>query len=415
MRKSFLNFIIVGVLFFTCGTVLADSCVIRFWGCADYTCSSYWITTSQQSKTQEAALELFHFMFDYSIDPYGEGYNPSFVDGCYVYGPCSRPADDCYYVCTSGSWSYNWHCGFQCYSGGGGGWDVVCGPETDTDGDGVMDIADNCPDVYNPGQEDSNGNGIGDACEPVTTTTTAPVTTTTTTLPPTTTIITTTTIQTAECQIEWWGDRSGSVSTLETSRTRQAAEEAYGAIQWYTPLYCSESPSWDEPYYENCYAFYCTIPLAAYDSRYVCLSGTWAQASWEKLDCLEPPCYEINGNWDVVCEFTVIQLSSFTATSKSGKIVLQWGTESEIDNAGFNLYSSKSERGKYIKINDSLIPAQGSTTQGAFYEFVDKDVKNRKTYWYKLEDIDINGNSTMHGPVSATPRWILGIFGLFRK
>jgi hypothetical protein len=32
------------------------------------------------------------------------------------------------------------------------------------------------------------------------------------------------------------------------------------------------------------------------------------------------------------------------------------------------------------------------------------DVKNRETYWYKLEDIDLNGKSTMHGPVSATSR-----------
>ena len=59
-----------------------------------------------------------------------------------------------------------------------------------------------------------------------------------------------------------------------------------------------------------------------------------------------------------------------------------------------------------MKINDSLIPAQGSATQGAAYEFVDKDVKLWKTYFYKLEDIDFNGVSTMHGPVSATPRLI---------
>ncbi len=37
----------------------------------------------------------------------------------------------------------------------------------DTDGDGVCDSVDNCPAVPNPDQKDSNGNGIGDACEPV--------------------------------------------------------------------------------------------------------------------------------------------------------------------------------------------------------------------------------------------------------
>ena len=38
-------------------------------------------------------------------------------------------------------------------------------PILDTDGDGVPDETDNCPTNANPGQEDSNGNGIGDVCE----------------------------------------------------------------------------------------------------------------------------------------------------------------------------------------------------------------------------------------------------------
>ena len=63
----------------------------------------------------------------------------------------------------------------------------------------------------------------------------------------------------------------------------------------------------------------------------------------------------------------------------------------------------------YVKINTSIIPAKGSPTHGASYEFIDTDLKNRKTYWYKLEDIDLNGNSTMHGPVKAVPRMIYGI------
>lgn len=38
------------------------------------------------------------------------------------------------------------------------------GPPGDGDGDGVPDDEDNCPDVYNPGQEDTSGDGVGDAC-----------------------------------------------------------------------------------------------------------------------------------------------------------------------------------------------------------------------------------------------------------
>jgi hypothetical protein len=35
----------------------------------------------------------------------------------------------------------------------------------DKDSDGVLDLADNCPDLANPDQLDTNSNGIGDVCD----------------------------------------------------------------------------------------------------------------------------------------------------------------------------------------------------------------------------------------------------------
>jgi hypothetical protein len=102
-------------------------------------------------------------------------------------------------------------------------------------------------------------------------------------------------------------------------------------------------------------------------------------------------------------EPTLIELVSFSAQPLHRAVRLTWATEAEIDNAGFNLYRAESEDGQYVKINDALIPAEGSSVQGASYEFVNKNVKNRKTYYYKLEDIDGSGQSTFHGPVSAKP------------
>ena len=42
--------------------------------------------------------------------------------------------------------------------------DPGCPSNVDTDDDGIFDIDDNCPNDANPGQEDSDGDGIGDAC-----------------------------------------------------------------------------------------------------------------------------------------------------------------------------------------------------------------------------------------------------------
>ncbi|MCH2119467.1 MAG: hypothetical protein MK161_17430, partial [Pirellulales bacterium] len=36
----------------------------------------------------------------------------------------------------------------------------------DRDGDGILNSDDNCPDTFNPGQADADGNDMGDACEP---------------------------------------------------------------------------------------------------------------------------------------------------------------------------------------------------------------------------------------------------------
>ena len=49
-------------------------------------------------------------------------------------------------------------------SGNSAAYVYAMGPDTDTDGDGVVDVCDNCPQVSNPDQADCNGDGIGEAC-----------------------------------------------------------------------------------------------------------------------------------------------------------------------------------------------------------------------------------------------------------
>jgi hypothetical protein len=93
----------------------------------------------------------------------------------------------------------------------------------------------------------------------------------------------------------------------------------------------------------------------------------------------------------------------FSALWKSGKVTLKWKTEPGTQNAGFNLYRAEAHDGNFIKINDSLIQPKKSSAKGAEYEFKDTSVQKKKTYHYKLEEIDANGVSIVHGTVRAKP------------
>jgi hypothetical protein len=84
--------------------------------------------------------------------------------------------------------------------------------------------------------------------------------------------------------------------------------------------------------------------------------------------------------------------------------LLEWETGSEINNLGFHLYRSASEKGPFSKITQNPIPGLGSSPQGARYRHTDTGLTNGVTYYYKLEDIETTGRTEMHGPVSATPR-----------
>ena len=102
---------------------------------------------------------------------------------------------------------------------------------------------------------------------------------------------------------------------------------------------------------------------------------------------------------------TAVQMSALKATPSNKQVKLNWQTETEMDTAGFNVWRAEG----FKKVNESMIPAEGSPIMGTDYDFFDKWVMNGKLYYYLVEDIDTSGIGTFHGPVKAVPRWWYGV------
>jgi len=102
----------------------------------------------------------------------------------------------------------------------------------------------------------------------------------------------------------------------------------------------------------------------------------------------------------------LIFLFATTSCSLMGEpeLTISWETESELDIIGFNLLRSESEDGPYEKINPELIPPANDPNVGGEHTYVDHDVVNGVTYFYILETIDRQGNSSKSDPVAITAR-----------
>lgn len=105
-------------------------------------------------------------------------------------------------------------------------------------------------------------------------------------------------------------------------------------------------------------------------------------------------------NADCTCPPLLVELESFTAEVERGGVSLQWKTTVEIDNAGFRIL--RAQEGEESVVISPLIPARGTELTGAEYEFLDRD-RLKGTVKYYLDDIDVFGVATRHGPVVAAP------------
>jgi hypothetical protein len=97
-----------------------------------------------------------------------------------------------------------------------------------------------------------------------------------------------------------------------------------------------------------------------------------------------------------------VELSSFSGRCVGQSVVLEWVTESEVDNPGFIL--ERSEDGMSWTTIASYqtygsLDGPGNTSSRTAYAFTDRNVGPGKEYYYRLSDMKPKGEITSHAPI----------------
>ncbi len=102
---------------------------------------------------------------------------------------------------------------------------------------------------------------------------------------------------------------------------------------------------------------------------------------------------------------TAVQLASFRALPRQGGgVLIEWKTREEIRNLGFNVF--RLDGPSRQRLNPSIIAGSALLIRGGrpqhaakTYQWFDPDGAPQSRY--ELEDVDLNGTRTSHGPVSV--------------
>ncbi len=90
-----------------------------------------------------------------------------------------------------------------------------------------------------------------------------------------------------------------------------------------------------------------------------------------------------------------VEATSFVAKADVESVTLTWQTQSEVDNAGFNILREDAGTNLFAPIasytsNDAL-KGMGTSATGRKYSFTDTKVKSGLTYQYKIQSVSTNG------------------------
>ncbi len=104
---------------------------------------------------------------------------------------------------------------------------------------------------------------------------------------------------------------------------------------------------------------------------------------------------------------TAVELTEFTASSHHNQVFLNWSTGYEVDNLGFHVY--REDGGGLTRLTPEMVAGSAllagpgrPLTAGRSYSWLDRASGSYGAHYW-LEDLDLDGTATWHGPVTAEP------------
>ncbi len=96
---------------------------------------------------------------------------------------------------------------------------------------------------------------------------------------------------------------------------------------------------------------------------------------------------------------SAVEISTFTANSEDGVVVLTWRTAFEQDNAGFHVERAAVGSADFAQVNETMITGNGDTP--GQYSYTDRTAEGGATYDYRLVAIDLYGARDVFGPIQV--------------
>ncbi len=106
------------------------------------------------------------------------------------------------------------------------------------------------------------------------------------------------------------------------------------------------------------------------------------------------PGLEVN----IISEIPIIvpvELISFSASSVSTGVLLEWETATELNNLGFEIERSN-DNNSFVRVG--FVKGKGTTTEKNVYSLTDKTAESKK-YYYRLKQIDYDGKYTLSNSI----------------